>query len=326
MTHGFRRGFTLVELLVVIAIIGILIALLLPAVQAAREAARRNQCTNNLKQIGLAIQNYHSANKMFPPGVSSAQTVSGLPCPTPAVPTIAKHSASLFVIVMPFMEGQQLYNMAHFERGGLYNWQQSPAWENDPERAAVAKERPSVMVCPSNKSGPTCTAAVGNSGFNPIEWQSGTGCYAVCQGTYGPQYVPAGASNDIGPKTLCGNTGMFVFALRRKSGHITDGLSKTFAVGEVKDMDKLDGYNIWAYGSRHECSIRTTLNVLNERTGFGTTRPESWGAKYNGAFGSDHAGGANFVFGDGHCDFITDNISHRIYQDYATIASQIPQP
>jgi hypothetical protein len=57
---------------------------------------------------------------------------------------------------MPFMEGQQLYNMAHFERGGLYNWGQSPPWENDPERAAVAKERPSAMICPSNKSAPTC--------------------------------------------------------------------------------------------------------------------------------------------------------------------------
>ena len=72
-----RRGFTLIELLVVIAIIAVLIALLLPAVQAAREAARRAQCVNNLKQIGLAMHNYHSANNCFPPGGTNASTLKG---------------------------------------------------------------------------------------------------------------------------------------------------------------------------------------------------------------------------------------------------------
>jgi prepilin-type processing-associated H-X9-DG protein len=119
---------------------------------------------------------------------------------------------------------------------------------------------------------------------------------------------------------------MFVFALRRKAGQITDGLSKTFAAGEIKGMDTLDGYSLWAYGSRHESSMRTTLNVLNEKPGGGTTRPESWGSHYNGAFGSDHPGGANFVFGDGHVEFVSDNINYAQYQNYATIASQTPQP
>src|SRR3954451_24609497 len=78
MTHSIKRAFTLVELLVVIAIIGVLVALLLPAIQAAREAARRSQCKNNLKQVGLALHNYESTRRIFPPGfTSSADTVNG---------------------------------------------------------------------------------------------------------------------------------------------------------------------------------------------------------------------------------------------------------
>src|SRR5271166_5939994 len=98
-----RRGFTLIELLVVIAIISVLIALLLPAVQSAREAARRAQCVNNLKQLGLAIMNYESSNGCFPPGAIQWQ-ISPYDCSVPI------RQYGMFLMVMPFMEQTTIYN------------------------------------------------------------------------------------------------------------------------------------------------------------------------------------------------------------------------
>src|SRR6516165_8423117 len=100
-----RRGFTLIELLVVIAIIAVLIALLLPAVQAAREAARRSQCVNNLKQLGLAIQNYHDVNNALPP--------TGMRIVT----TTSTQNQSLKVRILPFIEQQNLFNTVNFAFG-----------------------------------------------------------------------------------------------------------------------------------------------------------------------------------------------------------------
>ncbi len=96
------RGFTLVELLVVIAIIGILIALLLPAVQAAREAARRSQCVNNLKQLGVALQNYHDVNNSFPP------MKGGTTSSYPSTPATNYGRGSGFIALLPFMEQRAL--------------------------------------------------------------------------------------------------------------------------------------------------------------------------------------------------------------------------
>ena len=318
------RGFTLVELLVVIAIIGILIGLLLPAVQAAREAARRTQCSNNLKQVGLAMHSHLDSLNVFPAG--HVGTAGGAPCP---VMTGANQSsgASGFVMILPYAEAQNQFIMSRDDLGGVFNW--SISWDNG-ERAKLVRMRPPMYVCPSNMSEPVCTGCKeekGGQGFANVELESGTSTYALCNGTYGPRVFPFGASSDIGPLSLCGNTGMFVYGNQRRIAEITDGLSNTFAAGEVANSSRLDGYSLWAYGSRCESSLRTTTNLLNTPVGTGQLRVESWSAKgANNCFGSDHPQGGNFLFGDGHVTFISNDIDYGAYQDFATIASQVPQP
>jgi prepilin-type N-terminal cleavage/methylation domain-containing protein/prepilin-type processing-associated H-X9-DG protein len=326
--HQSRHtGFTLVELLVVIAIIGILITLLLPAVQAAREAARRTQCENNLKQMGLAILNHESARKVFPPGRSGCSGTVASPCPCKN-DNAYRHAASGFVMMLPYMEGQDIYTLAHFDRGeqvyqhssgGLFNWYVNPLWYvADPDLKQLALLRPSVFVCPSSTSEPTCTKCAA-AGWDLVEGTAGVGTYGLCQGKYNP--AGSGSTGGQGSAVLCGIndwSGLFVYALRKPRRRITDGLSKSFAVGEIKGPDSTDGYALWAYAARYE-TLRTTFNSLNELPGQGVTLNNSWG-KENGAFGSDHSGGALFLYIDGHVEFVSENIDSKPYNAYATIA------
>lgn len=152
MSH-VRRAFTLVELLVVIAIIGILIALLLPAVQAAREAARRTQCSDSMKQLGLAAQNYHDAMKSFPPAGLNYGAVGG----TPVTPIQQVMNVSGFVLMLPYLEQQPLYNMYnpiasasdcqyYGKTSGTPLAGEATAFRND---IVVATQLP-VFLCPSD--------------------------------------------------------------------------------------------------------------------------------------------------------------------------------
>lgn len=317
-----RRAFTLVELLVVIAIIGVLVGLLLPAVQAAREAARRASCVNNLKQVGLALHNHLSAKQTFPParlGCAGANDQGPCKCPSGIN---ARSGTSAFVLMLPYLENQQMYDMANVDEGGVYNFGYK-AWFDDLNRRELISIRPQVLTCPSNTAEPICTECVG-SDFGPEDAIAKTASYAMVHGTYGPTDRPNGATNDVRIQTMCGNTGMFNYSVYLKPRRITDGLSNTIAVGEIIKGDTLHGYSLWVYASRHESTLRTTKNPLNTPPGEGQyVRTESWGARNNGAFGSEHSGGGgNFLKGDGSVEFLVDSIDHTVYEDMATIASQ----
>lgn len=339
MTHAFKgrpslnhrlRGFTLVELLVVIAIIGILVALLLPAIQAAREAARRMQCVNNEKQIGLALLNYESTHKKFPAGRhgcdGSIERIVG--CEQES--TVERSAMSAFVKILPYLEQQQLYDLLVSGNQGLLISPWETIWPTplggDDDRGVPLENwattklqealntRPDAYVCPSAGSEPeTQWQLYDNAGFRPA-----TGDYALCMGHRGPtwqrRFFPVKVDN----------SGIFFYIREIATREIEDGTSNTFFGGEVVESHGLDSSNIWSRAERHLDGIRTTDNPVNTAPRDGVTHrkrvSKERAYEANGAFASRHPGGANFVFADGHVDFISENIDLETYQAFGSRA------
>jgi len=204
MSHSFprRRAFTLVELLVVIAIIGILIALLLPAVQAAREAARRSQCTNNLKQIGLALHNYHDTHKSFCPGWMIDTPAGGRPS-----------GYGFAVFLMPFMEQQTLYDALDPQRYNLW----TTAHNTDPTLGPLQdllQTQVMGMRCPSDNSH--------DLNKNVDGYATAVANYVCCRGFFRLSCAVNSANNN----------GLLYGLSKKKFRDILDGTTNTFAAGE----------------------------------------------------------------------------------------------
>ena len=324
-----RKGFTLVELLVVIAIIGVLVALLLPAVQAAREASRRASCVNNLKQVGLALVNYESAKKVFPAGrhgcdlpIASGKNACG--CSPEGV---KEDGASAFVELLPFLEYSELYDMVHYERGGIWSYVDSPVdytnfFFTDPDRKRLVTTRISVMVCPSSSAGPRCPTCEGLG-----DSEAAVGSYAAMHGRRN-RFIDDPAGIVSKSNVRCLNDGLFNYKFKRKVKQMTDGTSKTIAFGEVLAPDTPDGQNLWSQAWHGGGGMRNTVNPINTPPGRvppGATPADpyaecTYGPCWNGAFGSEHTGGANFCFADGHVTFVSELISTTVYEAAATYA------
>ena len=290
-----RQGFTLVELLVVIAIIGILIALLLPAVQAAREAARRMQCANNLVQLGIALQNYESAHETLPPGTVNATG------PIRSEPV--GYHMSWLVQTLPYFEEGNTFRHIDFSVGAYDK-------KNAPVRAVPIR----LLRCPSDWAPPaTNGAAITN--------------YAGCH-------------HDVEAPIDADNNGVLFLNSRIRTRDVPDGRVHTIFVGE-KLIDVDLG---WMSGTR--ATLRNTGGVPNQGVpGFGVAwsgaaygeedrqgedeaaeeEPETPRQKAEavaadaaklavGGFSSVHPGGANFLFGDGHLNFISESISPPLYR------------
>jgi prepilin-type N-terminal cleavage/methylation domain-containing protein/prepilin-type processing-associated H-X9-DG protein len=198
-----RRGFTLIELLVAIAIIGVLIALLLPAVQAAREAARRIHCVNNLKQLGLALQNYHGPWNCFPVGFLYAYQ-GVLPNSSPL-----QYRWSVLAQMSPFLEQTNLFNalnfnfpIAHHPTGGG-----SPFWPYFPANTTVMATQVSLFLCPSDGAPPPA------AGTGPTS-------YAFCAG------------DGAGGGDATNADGAFILGPPQSIASLTDGSSQTAAASE----------------------------------------------------------------------------------------------
>ena len=194
-----RKGFTLIELLVVIAIIAILIALLLPAVQQAREAARRTQCNNNLKQIGLALHNYHDAHSVFP-NVNANSTLSG---------------GSTFVSILPHLDQANSYNLYDFNQGN-----------SSPYNQQVVSQQIAAYLCPSA----VLRRNVPDLGC-PTESGRAHGTYAVNIGSeaYNPYWSYYG-----NPRPACNGAIVYTDSVSRttRMRDFTDGSTNTLMVGE----------------------------------------------------------------------------------------------
>ena len=275
------RGFTLVELLVVIAIIGILIALLLPAVQAAREAARRSQCSNNLKQIGLALHNYHDVYKRFPTGSHNGAVY---PKPRPKFP---KHWDWLTQL-LPFVEQQNIYDQINFKK----DYSEVHAANN-----AAMKQHVDSFLCPSVPGLPTLTSCCKDL---PGVQDASVSSYAA---TATDLLEHASQENATGVIYLLSNTSI---------AHVRDGTSNTFVASEsYTDYDvglkATWGPNycpnsqcylgrMWAFGS-----LLTTKHGINQREG-----------RSKSGIDSLHPGGAQFVFADGHVQFLSESIDQQL--------------
>jgi prepilin-type N-terminal cleavage/methylation domain-containing protein len=297
------RAFTLVELLVVIAIIGILVGLLLPAVQAAREAARRTQCSNNLKQIGLAMHNYHNTHERLPYGASGIFDI---------VP-----GGTWAAFILPYLEEQSASDQFDFNLSMSH-----------PNNAEALKTVVPAYLCPTDpgSSEPISTVHcsrhslpvvvrisyfgsmgpthMGSCGDCPDPTPSASNYCCRLSWNFGSlAHDGLGVSAGQFPGMICRHPRSIEFR------EVTDGLSKTFLVGEtISDHCCFNG----AYATNF--SVSSTVIMLNLLVRDYDDYTRACGFK------SMHPGGAQFVMGDGSVHFISESIDYRLYNELGSRA------
>lgn len=297
MSRSFtRRGFTLIELLVVIAIIAVLVALLLPAVQQAREAARRSQCKNNLKQFGVALSAYHETFNLLPSGWIAVD-----PTTKAMSPHAGLSGAGWALMLLPFMEQTTLYESFN-----------PNVAIHDPVNQNLIRKHLVAHVCPSDShrdewvindeatGAPLATLATSNyvGSFGTIELDG-------CENAPGTAPVTAWGQ--------CLGDGVFYHNSKISMRDLVDGSSNTVFVGERRTDASQGWYSTWS-GSvpEGEEAFARILGIMDHTPNHSDTHLDD--------FSSQHVGGTHFLFGDGQVRFVTENIDDVTYKAIGTIA------
>lgn len=317
-TAGRRKpGFTLIELLVVISIIAILMSLILPAVQNAREASRRTQCRNNLKQIGLALAGYHEAHTMFPPAMINPGRLDSFPFYSGGNKVL---NTTGWAMLLPYMDMVNIYDRYDFNQcSSMSAWGGMPVAGDPTTNAALAEMQMPLLECPSDwAAGDISTFAPGSTHIYSRENARRTS-YLFATGRF--------TDWDVTWKETKGDIrrGMFGNNSSARIRDIKDGSSNTIAIGESHGGSGAkvnDHFGPWGLTGTHTCchgrvvSDSATsvdpVHFTDERWGLNASWNGS-GGSYAWVFNSTHSGGANFVLGDGSTRFISDSIDYRTF-------------
>jgi prepilin-type N-terminal cleavage/methylation domain-containing protein/prepilin-type processing-associated H-X9-DG protein len=292
------RGFTLIELLVVIAVIGILLALILPAVQSAREAARRMQCRNHLKQLGLALHSYHDLFGLFPVNMG--------PWPRSPGVNVPLNGKGWITGILPQLDQSNLFDQLSvgfagdfFSGGGLKN----------PACATAMRTQLSVLQCPSDSS-------VRSLSVNQFQWEGIDVALTSYKGVLGDARLGGALSMHQGSLPDCHAVGGCQGILYRVTCFepvgltaVRDGTSQTALVGE--DVPEHNHHSVAYYTNGDYASCHAPLNFFPD-----PPRPKDWWDVMS--FRSRHTGGAHFLFVDGSVRFITQTIDHSLYRALST--------
>jgi prepilin-type N-terminal cleavage/methylation domain-containing protein len=315
-TKSHKYGFTLIELLVVIAIIAILVALLLPAVQQAREAARRSTCKNNLKQIGIALHNYHDTHNTFPMGVERKDNTGA--CGATAANNWYSNRTLWRVFLLPYMEQDSLFNQVDFNRGGQCG---ADTGSGGTQNTIVQKTRIPGYKCPSDPGNELTT---GNSNFAPSN-------YVATIANYTNHLAGGSNFKNDGKSVLFLNSNV-------RMRDIVDGTTNTMILSEIVVGNPMPSTEPTA-DSANMTLCNNQTSVINKYTGiswFYEVALSSWAfttllspnsseidcyaySEYGrNAARSMHRGGVQILNGDGAVRFVSDSINLTTWQNLAT--------